>query len=153
MTLTQISEFASLVTAFATLVLAFLIYRWTRLLEKNSQAQQMNHDFQEFNKLVISNDELAEIERANHPFGDLSVPDVKKMYFYFLWLNIADNTLRTRDNALIDPELADSRMSNQALVTFSDRNFIEAHVFPRGYENQKICKELRKRWKALELKT
>ena len=148
MTVSELADIATIFTAMGTLAVAFFVYQWTRQADTNQTAAQINGAWQAFNRTVISDPTLLALDASLHPYGALSAEDQRKLYFFFLWLNVADDTLRAQKKGIVDAELAEARLGNQARMTYSEREFLEAHVFPRGYQKTAIVKELRARWEA-----
>lgn len=151
MTFSEIADAASIVTAIATAIIAYRVFIWSKSTEIANQSRQTNNEWQSFNQMVLEDNELLQLEADLHPYGKLDRSGAKKMYFYFMWVNLADNTLRARKLGRIDDDLAEERLRNQALVTYLDRGFIEQHVFSRGYQRD-VCREFRERWQELDTK-
>lgn len=98
--------------------------------------------------MILADEKLLKIEAENHPkeLGKIEVENVRKMYLYFCWLNMADNIVRARDEKMIDASQANARLTNISKVLSSDASFIEKHVFPRGYTRQPVIEAVSKQW-------
>jgi len=149
MTLTDISDIFSIIASVATVFIALWVFLWTQRSEKNNQRRHSNNEMQTFNLAVLQDDNLLQIEADRHPFGEIGLDGARKMYQHFLWLNITDNIRKASKNGLLDKAVAEARFANQALLTYPDRDFLEKHVFPRGYETDFI-EAFRKRWNVIE---
>lgn len=149
MTLESISDVFAIVGSVAAATIALQVYFWTRRSEKNNQRRHSNNEMQTYNLTVLQDDKLLQMEADNHPYGEIGVEDARKMYRYFVWINIADNMRKSAENNLLDRDLAQSRLDNQARIAFPDRDFLETHVFPRGYEAD-LVEAFRKRWRTIE---
>lgn len=149
MQLNDLADVFNVVGSISAAVIAYLVYQWSRRSHFINAIKEQNNEWQTVNCLVISNDDLLSLERANHPFGDISLQETKKMYFYFLVLNSDYNSWIIMKNRMSDRNLAYARLNNHANMLFNDRHFIERHVFPRGYD-EGFCWELRKRWREIE---
>lgn len=149
MTLAELADSFSIVASVATVFVALWVFLWTRRNEANNQLRHGNNEMQSYNLTVLGDDRLLEMEAENHPFGEIELEDARKMYRYFLWMNVADNIRRASKAGLLDKNYAEARFTNQARIAFPDREFLEAHVFPRGYEPD-LIEAFRKRWSKMD---
>ena len=134
----NISHIAEVVTAIAAIWVAWVFYKWTKLMDEHNQSRQLNIEMQSFNQMVLADPKLLEIEARNRPpeLGKIDLDDARKMYLYFCWVNMADNVVRARDEGLMEKSLADARLSSLSRVLAADSDFIKRHVL-RDYP--KLC--------------
>lgn len=139
----------SLIGASATVVLTYVIFHWTRKAEKNEITRGIQSDWRDYNLAVLADQDLQTIEAGNHLIDGLSTFEVKKMCIYFIKLNVPCNMWIAAQNHLLDMADVDRELDNQAELMHGDIEFIETHIFPRGYDDA-FCSLLRKRWNAME---
>lgn len=146
-----VTSFASVMVLSVSATTAIYIYLWQRKSARIEATKKLNDDLREYNMLVIKTLELQELEASSHPWGDrkLEISEVKKMYYYFILLNVSYNLYAAYSIDSIDKGVYRAQLDNTANNTCADRNFIEQHVFPRGYKEE-FCKELIGRWDFIE---
>ena len=154
----QYADIAKIVTSFASVMVlsasataAVFIYSWQRKSGRIEATKKLNDDLREYNLLVINNEELQILESESHPWGEkkLTPEEVKKMYFYFILINVSYNLFASYVNSSIDKKVYKAQLDNTANNTSADRRFIEDNVFPRGYAEDFI-KEITERWDFIE---
>ncbi|SMR82246.1 hypothetical protein SAMN04488030_2592 [Aliiroseovarius halocynthiae] len=138
-----------LVSAMATVVLTYVIFHWTQKAEKNEITRGIQNDWRDYNLAVLGDQDLQTIEAGNHLFEGLSSFEVKKMCIYFIKLNVPYNMWIAAQNHFLDMADVDRELDNQAALMHRDQEFIETHIFPRGYDDA-FCALLRKRWIAID---
>lgn len=151
MTLSDYADLSTIIASVATVLIAFWVFLWTKRSERNNQRRQSNNEMQTYNLAVLQDDKLLQMEADNHPYGDIGLEDARKMYQYFLWINVADSLRKAAENGLLDENVAEARFKNQARIAYPDRAFLETHVFPRGYEPD-LIEAFRKHWKVVEIR-
>lgn len=142
---------ATVVSAITTITITVLIYQWSHQTGSVERSSDMNRDWIGINQLIISDPDMVEIARQAHPIGDISTFELKKIYFCFSQLNPAYTSwINARTKAAFG-SVPRSVLEGQAIATFRYRDFIEMHVFPRGYDPD-FKQDLRKLWVSLEKK-
>jgi hypothetical protein len=144
-----------MVGSAGTVAVAVLMYIWqrrsTRALSGTTFAEQMRH----YNLLILQDEDMLRFEAERHPFGrgkgaaEFSVDDAKKMYMFFILLNIGHAQYIAHRSGALDDRAYHATMGNSANMTYPDRDFIRTHCFPRGYTPE-FRKEYEKRWTLQE---
>ena len=132
------------VGAVATVALAYVAYAYTKKREAFEATSQVQAEWQQANQLALNSRDILAIEIAGHPYGELSQAEARKMYWYFVKLNIAFNSWVGR-RSYIDRETAQSTINTVINSTFNDREFIRIHVLPRGY-SRAFAQEIEAGW-------
>ncbi|CAN7149055.1 hypothetical protein [Devosia sp. LjRoot3] len=146
--ISTISDVMEIVGAIATVVLAYVVYAYTKKREAFEATSQVQTEWQHANELALTNPEILSIEIAGHPHGELSEADARKMYWYFVKMNIAFNSWVGR-LAYIDQATAQSTIDTVINSTFRDRDFIRTHVLPRGY-SKTFAREIEAGWTKID---
>lgn len=108
-----------------------------------SGSRDFNSSWQTFNQTLINDNQLIDFERELHPCGELSRDQMKRVYFYFMRLNVAYSAYSGTGE--LNESLANSALNNEANLSFPDRKFIRTHVFGRGYDKD-FADQFEARW-------
>ncbi len=100
--------------------------------------------------LVLSDPDLQDFEAKMHPHDDLNRSDVKKMYQYFILLNVQHSRFVSNNSKIIDEHFYIESIKNTSRMTYTDREFIENNCLKRGYP-ESFANELRGEWKKIGL--
>ncbi|MFK0273259.1 hypothetical protein ACIQUG_06270 [Ensifer sp. NPDC090286] len=147
-TLEVLANVAEIVAAGATVAISWFIFDYTRKREIFESSAQIQTEWQIHNQIIMSDNYLLEMEADMHPFGEISSEQTKRMYSYFLKLNLAFNSWS--GSALhVDEKLATSTVNNTINILYSDREFIKSHVFPRGYPRS-FTRMIEDKWTEME---
>ena len=146
--LSAASDLMNIVGAVATVVLAYFAYAYTRKREAFEATSQVQAEWQQANQLALTSPDILAIEIMGHPYGDLTEGEARKMYWYFVKLNVAFNSWVGR-LAHIDRETAQSTIDTVISSTYKDRDFIRKHVLPRGY-SKGFVQEVEAGWMKIE---
>ncbi len=138
-----------LILAISTWI-AYSIWKLQRDLARSSaislHVEQMRH----WNLLVLENTDLQEFESNHHSWGELSRNEVKKMYRFFILLNVLHSQFSAYQIKAIDENVYSSVLKNIANMTYSNSDFIEKNCFNRGYPDS-FKNELRKAWEKTKI--
>jgi hypothetical protein len=145
--ITQIHDVAEIASAAATVILAWLVYQFSRKQEIDKSTGDIQKEWQNHNAVVLGHPELIAMEGKLHPNGQLTDEQVRRMYLHFMTLNVCYNSWANGDE--VDRELAQSTINNSVNRMYSDREFVFAHVLPRGYP-LKFTAEIRRRMDIIE---
>jgi hypothetical protein len=155
-TLQEYSWVAQIISSIVNILLvgvstsvAVYVYRWHRESAKVETIRRLSEDLRHYNELVLSNEDLQELATENHPWGKLQKDDIRRMYRYFTYLNIAVNMFEARARGAVDMNKYESHINNTANLTFKDREFIKQHVLPCGYAKV-FREELLYRWERID---
>ena len=105
----------------------------------------------------ISETEIVELETKIHPIKDISKTDVKRMYYWFNLLNPCHTSFqqglikikKLRDSSDGCSKRFNASFLNAANLSYPDREFIEKHVFIRGYSDD-FAQIFRNLWNEIE---
>jgi uncharacterized membrane protein len=155
LTLSDWADIARIVTSIASVLVlaasataAVLVYRWQRKLARIEATRKLNDDNRAYNLLVIENEDLQSLDAQRHRWGQLENSDVKKMFSYFILVNISYNLYEAYLNNAVDKNVYRSQLDNCANTTYLEKDFVLQHVFPRGYK-EGFCNEIKERWEAI----
>ena len=140
---------ASVLMSLLSLCLSFIVFKRQMRHRRFELLRNLNADFQKFNQIIIDDDDFIAIESKTHPYGDLSKEQTKKMYYYFMRLNLASLAFYGEKDGHMPKNEAEAILNNEIFLMMKDRDFIEKHVFVRGY-NKRFIRYIVRRWKKLE---
>ncbi len=153
MGLKDFAAIAEIITSVATVLIlgtsatvAVMLYKWHRDTAKISNNRLLNENLRHYNELMISNEQLQDLDIKRHRWGNLEKDELIMMYQYFIYLNLTQSAFKARK--ALDNEVFESQLNNAANLTYKDREFINQHVFPRGYSGG-FQSELKKRWEKI----
>ncbi|MDX1039516.1 hypothetical protein GOL69_19880 [Sinorhizobium medicae] len=146
--LQTLADIAEIIGAGATVVLTFIIFDYTKKRELFESTAQIQTEWQVHNQIILSDTDLLAMETEMHPFGQITSAETKRMYAYFLKLNLAFNSW-VGQSLHVDEKLATSTINNTINCLYSDRAFIRTHVFPRGYPHG-FTQMIEEKWKQIE---
>lgn len=156
MTLEDYAAIASIIASIATVLIlgtsasvALMLYIWHRDSAKAANARILNEDRRHLNELMLSNQQLHDLEIKRHRWGRLNKDEVVLMYTYLMYLNIAHSALEAYKRNALGRETFESHINNTANLTHKDRDFINQHVLPRGY-GIGFQSELKNRWGEID---
>lgn len=133
----------------AIILIMLLVFLNDRRRSRNEGTSNFQSSMQIFNQAVLNDDDFIKYDCQLHPFGDLSEPEIKKIYFWFLAFNISYAAAQASKHKSMRSKLAKSSLTNIANLSFSDRDFIKKHVFTRGYDN-KFVQKFEKLWLKID---
>lgn len=133
----------------AIILIMLLVFLNDRRRSRNEGTSNFQSSMQIFNQAVLNDDEFIKYDCQLHPFGDLSEQEIKKVYFWFLAFNISYAAAQASKHKSMRSKLAKSSLTNIANLSFGDRNFIEKHVFTRGYDNEFVL-GFKKQWREID---
>jgi hypothetical protein len=151
MTFDMAGLMVGLLDAIGTIGIAYIVYRWAKKTENANATREAQNEWQQYNQLVLTNPDVAQVDRNLHQHGDISAEDHRKMFVYFMILNMGLNIWISKQNKLIRPDIAVSINKNISSLLHKDKDFIEQHVFPRGYPDL-FAELLREHWQGIDAK-
>lgn len=149
--LDAVSGVATICLSAASIYIAVAVHRWQKNAARVTGQVLFSELARNYNELVLRQPELQEIERRRHPFGELELSDVRKMFFQFLLLNEACTRFAAMTSDAHDKEPCEVSFKNLAYVMYADRCFIEQHCLPRGYAAD-FCSALQAEWARIDAK-
>jgi hypothetical protein len=138
----NIFSYAPLFISFIAVGISLWVVWKGNKKDRNEGTYNFNQSWQTFNHLVVSEKTFLEIECALHPHGDLTLEEMKRVYFWFLRFNVSYMAHRESTHQSMRKALAKSALNNEANLSYPDRKFIKTHVFTRGYDSdftKKFC--------------
>ncbi|MGH1439399.1 MAG: hypothetical protein ACRBBR_04730 [Cellvibrionaceae bacterium] len=104
-----ITSIASLAVLCFTAYIAWSVKKWQIDAAKSNVSSQTTEHMRQYNMLVLSDPDLQDFEAKTHPFKDLSRNNIKKMYRYFILLNVQHSRfIANRTNRVTEPIGSDS---------------------------------------------
>lgn len=146
--LQNIHAVSEIVGALATVVIAWLVFSYSRKRESLELTASIQRDWQQVNVAVLSSEELLAIEAKLHPFGALDVAQARSLFRHFLILNVAFSAWASRGHFSHDA-LAQSTVRDAINIVYKDREFVRNHVLPRGYPAE-FAKIIEDGWAEIE---
>lgn len=132
--------------SIAVVISAWVFYRQSRL-QRHVETRAYNEAWQLYNQTALQDEQLLSIERELHPYSNMTTGDTRRMFLYFMRFNVIYGVFS--GSGEIHRPLATSAFRNEANVSYSDREFIRKHVFPRGYDVS-FTEALEELWKKIE---
>ena len=145
-----VTSFASLAVLCFTAYIAWSVKKWQVDAAKSNMSSQTTEHMRQYNMLVLSDPDLQDFEAKMHPHDDLNRSDVKKMYQYFILLNVQHSRFVSNNSKIIDEHFYIESIKNTSRMTYTDREFIENNCLKRGYP-ESFANELRGEWKKIGL--
>lgn len=146
---------SQIVGAAGTVTVAVLVYIWQKRSTRAQWAATFAEQIRHFNLLVLQDDELQLLEAERHPFRGsekFDESDVRKMYRFFLLLNVAQTMHVASRAGAVDPVSYDALIRNSARMLYADREFIKTHCFVRGYP-VRFSEQIEKYWGSFDLES
>jgi hypothetical protein len=143
-----LSDIPSTLNTLIILVM-MMVFLYDRRRSRNEGTSNFQSSMQVFNQAVLNDDDFIKYDCQLHPFGCLSEPEMKKVYYWFLAFNISYAAVQASKHKSMRSKLAKSSLANIANISFGDREFIETHVFSRGYDGD-FVKEFKTKWQKIE---
>ena len=125
----------SFLGVIVTGALTYFIYKTGKELQKNRNTLELRQAMQTVNINAIKDDNFVAITQSQHPFGELSIEDTRRLYGYFLSYNVVFNLWHAAQQGDADANVAEKIFQNHVFLTYKYRHFCHEHVHTRGYND------------------
>jgi len=117
--------------------------------ERNRQAGAYYVTWPSTNFALFENDDIADLEMTMHPYGQLSIEQIRRVHYFFEALNRTYAIFHNIQNGEPENDYSVSLINNICNVTYPSRDFIKTHVLPRGY-TKSFADFIEEKWRAID---
>ena len=144
-----INPLVAICTALITGYIAWIAHTINKRDKTHGRFAETILNWQNLNSTAIADERILSIDAQNHPFGELSIDEARKMYWYFYFLNSARAAFGAWKADLLDDHYVNAYLNNTANVLHRDRDFVRRNCFTRGYPT--LPDEIERRWAIIDV--